>query len=239
MPSLSFTSTYTVPGSPQGFTLDPSLFNTSGYVRLTWTNGGIDPAFYSWRLYRRISGTTTYVLVYETKVNQASYAFNDYQAPANTQNDYSLVQVVTSVGTQVEGTRTASPISPVGDKYWIVCGDSPTLSIRLDNTKGHTFGKEHEKAEINIIGRGRHIEKGTTWGERGTIEVEVYDTSYKTAKQSRIDIDLILESGLSTFLRDPFGNVIRVDFGDYQITRKPGMGLSEAFTSTMPYAEVF
>jgi hypothetical protein len=241
MPTLSFTTAYTVPGSPQNFTLDPSQYDAQGYVRLTWTNGSQDPAWYAWRLYRRVqgSGNIGWALVYEVRTSATTYAFNDYTAPSNITSEYALVQVVNSNGTRVEGARTAQPISAISTYYWLMTPELPARSVRLGSVRGHSFGGETEQAEINIIGRGRHVETGTEWGERGTLDIQVFDTAFKTARQARLDLEYIKASGLAIFLRDPYSKVIQVSIGNFQIARVAGIGPShEAFTTSLPYSQV-
>ena len=120
----------------------------------------------------------------------------------------------------------------------IVCPDAPTLNVTLHSVRGETFSDEKESSTLNVIGRGRIVQYGTKYGKSGTLEVAFYDNEVQTAREQRLALEALRDSGAYCFLRNPFGDVWSVAVITMDVTRVPGVGNREYATASIAYSEV-
>ena len=220
--------------------VDVAPFDVTGEVDVTWDNTGVSGTFYAWRIYRRDVGASTWDLIYETVVNQSSYAIEDYEAKANVPQEWAKTQVtVAGVGQpQVEGAYETQAGTPSGTKYWLIHPDDDAFNVRLENVTSHSNADNYEQATIALIDRGYHVEQGIDFGETGSLTAELTDRTEGTARQQRQKVELLKAAATEVFLRTPFGDVLQVALGQLSFDRDAGVGLREHGTLTIPYTEV-
>jgi hypothetical protein len=239
-----FTASWIPPTPPSPVTLNGAIFDTSGYVTVSWPQNR-DANFVNYRVYRQREDdpTTGWVLAAETTdVVPSTYTFLDYGAPGNVKTYYAVTHTALRFGTPVESSfatlGTYPSVTPLSTHYWIVVPDDPSLSFQLALVKADDFEDEWEQEEIPLIGRGRRVERGTHYGIRGGLTAQVYDTASNTAREQRILLLSLKEDHADLLLRNPFGDVYRVSLGDFRISRIAGVGLNEYFTLDLPYVEI-
>ncbi len=222
-------------------TVDASTFyNTTGYVRLTWTNANKGVDWYSWRVYRRPTGGS-WTLLKEYLVDQASYEYRDYTAASNTSQEWVVVRVYLVSGTPTEEAKTGGiTATPVSDGYYLVHPFDEAGTVRLYHVTDDSFEDEHAMAELEIIGRGRKVDQGTQWGLKGTLAAQLRDRSGgPTARTQLQGIRAAKKSGTFFWLRNPWGDVIRVAIGNVGVDRIAGIGASREFVDIdFNYTEV-
>lgn len=108
----------------------------------------------------------------------------------------------------------------------------------LSSVVSDSYSDEYEESEFTIAGRGRFVERGDHLGIRGTLEVHIRDTPYKTARQYKKDLENLKEQNTVLSLRTPFGDIYRISAGNLGISRISGVGKSEFVDVSIPYAEV-
>jgi len=193
------------------------------------------------------TGSTVYTgdwnVIGRSFIITATVEFRDFLAPSNYFHEYRIKQIslkfvgeVVSVnGITGTGTRVLNPT------YWLfagINGDSTTMTgIKLYNIVGDNYVDETERAEFNIMGRGRYNEKGTDLGVRGTLELHLRNGEGVTARLKKQSIEMFKNDNDRAYLRNPFGDVHFVSVGDMSITRMAGVGSSEFCDVTIPYAE--
>lgn len=248
--SETFTTSWTLPTPPSPVTLDSSVYATDGYVTVEWDNSDIDSEFIAWRVYRItvspdppypvLNPSGTWDLVGEVTTDDPTYSFEDYFAPSNSSNVWAVVQVANRFGSNVESLYTSVVTgSLAGDSYWLLHPTDPDLNLLLAHVTEESFQTEYEEEELKIIGRGRKYERGTNWGRTGSITAELRGLSGVSAREERLKVEALKDAGVAMFFRNPFGDVWKVNMGQVQITRTPGVGMNEYTTLSMPYSEVF
>lgn len=63
-------------------------------------------------------------------------------------------------------------------------------------------------------------------------------TGYYTARQQRLDIEAIKGRRRPLYIRNPFGDILKIAAGNIGVTRIPGVGATELTDLTIPYTEV-
>ena len=239
---VNFTTSWTPPTAPS-FTVDPSLYENSGYVKITWTNSVKDATWTSWRVYRRITGSTGLpTLLAEYTVDQPNYEYDDYFAGSNVSYDYAVVQAADRFGSTIESAYNYTTQVPTGSHYWLIGIDVLTntsaIKFKLSRVTGDSFGEEYEKAEMQIIGRGRRVDYGTRFGYKGSITAQLRDDSTSTARAKRLQLESVKAAKTAIYLRNPFGDIWLVDLDDLQMQHIAGVGTNEFIDVTVPYSEV-
>lgn len=221
-------------------------------ITLTWTNTNLDVDFVRWFVYRRymVSATAeldvdntanTWVLIGETDNNGALVTFYDYTAPLGKSVDYVVVQLVDRFGSLIESDITSHVSATlIGDRYFLV-PENPIGSIasfEAANITADSFTRETERETLHVIGRGRQVQLGDDLGYSGTLTIQLRNPA--TARQDREFIELLAASDTgNVFLKSPFGDVIRVSFGNPSFSRRAGSGQSDLGDLQVPYVEVY
>lgn len=236
--TATFTTEYIAP-DPITFVVDSESYESDGFVKVSW-EPEVDPSFSAWRIYRRDVAQSTPERITEISDSAAS-EYKDYLAPSQSQYEYSVVQVVDRFGERIEST-VGEPVGVYlpGGGYWLVDEVDPArYNARLYNVTQESFKQNRERAEVVVVGRGRHVDVGENAGMSGTMTAQLRASGDVDARQMRAKLDELASLGGSVYLRNPFGDVIRVSIGDPEYTRIPGVGLSEFVDVTISYSEVF
>jgi hypothetical protein len=222
--------------SPAVFTLSHSIYPTQGGVIIDWAGTvTLDVDFRAWRVYRR-EPSGAWELVRELPLATTSWI--DYLAPSDVTVEYAVVQVAVKFAADVESVRTPQSFYDVTERYFLVLPDEQTLNLTLYHVTGESFSDEQEMAGINLIGRGRRVEYGTRFGRAGSLSAQLYDNIEMTARQQRLWLEAIRDSGRDVYLRNPFGDIWRIALMSASIQRIPGVGRNEYATVTIEYVEI-
>lgn len=251
---VSFSTDFPTPPAPTDLAVDISNYNVPdmGFVAITWGDEVRDTEkFFAWVLYRKddmldpsglvIQEGDYKVIHIEYGANEAYY-FQDFFAPTGYKSTYMVHQVV-GLGVQAVESDTDTPVScyPVSDGYWLIEPDEVSLgptAFKLKNVTGDTFTDEQESEVFTVIGRGRVANKGEDLGFNGSLTVKVRDNIDNISRVQNQRIKAIQNSGKQVWLRNPFGDVLRVDVSGIQYVRIAGVGKSEFTDVTIPYMEV-
>lgn len=231
----TFTATYTLPDSPT-FVVSEADFRDFGYAYIDWSSALIDANNIAWRVYRRVLGDVEWTLLAE--LEPTVRFLRDYSAASNIDVEYSVVQVIETLGAEVESAYPIVKVNLYDDKYMLIVPDDPTLNLTLFHVTGDSFADEQEQAEINLIGRGRQVQLGTKYGVRGTLNGTFRDNIQMTGRAQRLYLEAIRDSNFSAYMRNPFGDVWKVTLMSASISRVAGVGLQEISTYTIEYVEV-
>lgn len=232
------TATWIPPATPTSAASVITTYNTVGYVNLTWNATIRDTNFYSWRVYRRLNGTTTQQLIYES-TNTTTASYRDYMAASGATYQYKIVQVANRFSTLLESADTwLGAVTPVADHYWLVCPGDNSLSVQLLMVTSDSFSDPYEKEMLHIIGRGRKMDVGDRLGYDGSIAAQVRGNASIPARLLRLALENLTATKAALYLRNPFGDVWQVGTGDMQFSRMAGVGTLEYFDVTIPYTQV-
>lgn len=232
----AFTAIFDEPLQPQFF-VDDTVYDSTGYVRITWTSANRDATFIEYRVYRREVGDTMWDLIYTDNDNSASdYTFDDYSAGSGKSYEYSVIQLAQRAATPVESQKTAIiQADPQSTQYWLIDNDNPDRNILISNVTSDSFTDEYEQATLKVIGRGNHVDYGTRWGYVGSLSAQLRGTE---ARLQRLQLEYLKSLRVEMYLRNPFGDVWRVATGNIQVDRVSGVGTTEMSDVTIPYEEV-
>lgn len=220
------------------FTVDTTPFLASGYIQLNWTNAGAGSPHYSYRVYRRVGTTGAWVLVYET-FGTTPFVYKDWWAAAQTQYQYAVVQVTLPAGVQTEEAKVASALTAALTQYgyWLIHPTDETLNLNL-GVAGDEYKEETDQQIYNLIGRGRKVDVGTSWGKSGSLDVKIRDKTGLSARSFRLKLDILRATQTYLHLKNPFGDVDKIALGDIGYSRVPGAGQSDIADASIPYFEV-
>lgn len=233
-----FTTVWTAPAAPT-ITVDTSQFDTLGYNLVAWTNASLDAEHYSWRLYRRLVGEENWTLVWEDTTNLDAFEVADWTLRANIAYEYVVVQTALRFGVIVESTYTNSIfVTSPGISYWLLHPSDANKNFKLVQVTSESVTDEYESQVLNIIGRGRKIDYGSYLGHAGTLTAQIYDQPTKTSRQIRLELEALQAARSEVYLRNPFGDLWKIDLSDAQITRIPGVGTREFHTLQVGYIEL-
>lgn len=232
----NFTATYAAPTTPS-WTISNTNFPLQAQNVLDWSASTADSNFYAWNLYRRVTGTSPWTLIYTT-TSVGIRTYNDYLAGSQVSYDYVVVQQTLSFGTYVESVYSFQTKVGVCAYYLLVCPSNPSLNMVLSNVKSDDFTNEIETQVILLIGRGRRLEKGSRYGYNGTLAAQLRGSATLTARQQRLALENLQISSYVIYLRNPFGDVYRADLSNVKITRVPGTGLNEYIDVEISYLEI-
>lgn len=235
--SKAFVTAWSPPAAPV-FTVDTSVYESSGYVKITWTNAAKDGTWVSWRVYRRLPSETVWTLLQEYLTDQANYEYDDWMASASVSYQYAVVQVATRFGQNVESVYNATLVTPTSEDYWLIDPVDFSQSVRLRHVRADDYRDEHEEEEMLIINRGRHTDFGTRWGYKGGLSAQIYDEGALTARVQRQRLLAARANHRMLFLRNPFGDLWQVTTGEMNISRIAGVGSREYVIISIPYSEV-
>lgn len=215
---------------------------TNGRVVINWT-ASQGAQWFAYRIYHQSAeDDQIWTLVYETVTAAPSYSVNIYQYSNAITQRFTVVEVTTEVGTGriLEGTygqyNEFTPDSVDAD-YWLI-HTNPALSIRFDNVVSDDFTDEWERHEFKLLGRGRKVNLGSRIGRVGTLEIQMRDSTTGTARAKRKELTDLYALGDPVWLRDPFGDLVKIAIGEPSFNRIPGLALHEAVNVNLPYSEV-
>jgi len=235
---IPVTTSWTLPNSPT-FSVSITNFGTAGYNRITWTNSAIDANFTSWRVYRRVAGTTDWTLIDEEFLNLANYTFDDYLAGSNVTQEYAITQVTNFVGAILESLKSSVvSVTPVSNNYWLIHPTNSAKNILLAQVKDDQFTDEYETETFTIIGKGRHTDIGDYLGKTGTLAAQLRDTLSGTARAKRLTLESLKAEKTYVYLRTPFGDIWAVSTGNLAYGRLAGVGVAEFCDVSIPYEQV-
>lgn len=243
-PPVGVTTTLAVDATPYNV-------ESQGYVKITWTNSVQDADFAGWVIYRKsdmidpllnVIEAGVWIPVYTDYSTIINHQYNDYLAPSNYKVQYKVAQLVNRFGDSVESvTNTVLTVYPKSDGYWLVQPQTDATvadAFRISLVTGDSYTDEYESAEYTVIGRGRHVDQGESLGPNGSLDVQIRDSTTRTARYQRRRLETIKKTASSLFLRNPFGDTYEVSVGDMTIARIAGVGTSEFVDMTIPYSEV-
>lgn len=232
-----FTTMWTVPAAPD-FVVDTDTIDTNGYVGINWTDASIDPAWVSWRVYRReTTVTSSWTLLAEDFSGLSSHQYRDSLVKANVSYDYVVAQVVTEFASEVESVYAPATVMADASHYWLIDPNDLGLSVKLPLVKSDDFTEEYETSELLLVGRGRKVDFGDRWGYRGTMVAQLRDDTV-TASDMKLAIQAAKNDRSALYLRTPFGELWQVVVGDIAFSRVDGSGIAEWLDVTIPYIEV-
>lgn len=232
------TTSWTPPAAPT-FSIDSSNYDALGYVLISFSNLSKDATWMAWRVYRRLTGDSTWTLIQEYSVDQSSFAFQDFLLGSNVPYDYSVVQVANRFGSPIESVYNVQHVTAVAENYWLIDSDPNGSKFRLNNVTSDNYTDEYDNSVMQLINRGRHVDYGTHWGLNGNLVAKLYDDySGMTARQKKQALDSLKKKGGVVYLRTPFGDVYEVALDNLQYGRIAGVGVREFLEVTIPYLEV-
>lgn len=253
-PIVPFSTAWSPASTPTGLQTFDFNYNVEGhgYVELTWTDAARDPGFTSWDIYRRddLIDIHTGIVIKEGKWNLIhqdyeignAYSFRDYFAPSNYKVNYRIVQAVNFNGSDIVSAPSDSVAAyPSSDGYWLIepsVGNNFAEVFKLANVTADSFTDEQEEEEIIIIGRGRVFNKGQRLGEKGSLEAQIRDTGGTSARQKRQRLVEMQQETRQLWMRNPFGDIFKVNVSAMSISRIAGAGRSEYCDVSIPYARV-
>lgn len=252
---IPFSVDWIPPAGPDDITADLSHYNTDGegYVLVEWGDESREaPNFVGWNVYRKSDLLNTdsgvvieegqLVLIHQERAVGNSYQHQDYFAPSGYKTTYYVTQVVNRDGQDIESDKLFWVMTvPQSDGYWLLAPsdfEGEDEAFKLSNVTGDNFTHEREESEIVVIGVGRTFQKGQDLGVKGTLDAQLRHTNGTTARQKKLKIEQLTDSGARLWLRNPFGDIYPVNVSALAITRIAGVGTSEFCDIQIPYAEV-
>lgn len=219
------------------FTVDSTTWD-DGYVTVEWTDAAQDGDWSAWRVYRLREGADEPELAYETSVDQASYAWQDWLAGGSA--EYFVVQVAFRGGIEQESLMSNGLVVMLGSgDYWLIHPTDSGLNVRLHQVVSDRLSDEFEEEVLDVIDRGRKVDYGTHFGVTGQLEIQLRDiTGTYTAREQKKKIEALKASQAVVYLRTPFGDVWSVSTGNLDFARMAGVGGREFGTLSVPYVEV-
>lgn len=218
-----------------------SDYENDGFVRLLWPGVSVDPLFIEFRLYRKNVtlpdqpweqiGTVTDPNVFEFKDWSTSGAFS-YK--------YALTQVVMLYGAKVESlpNEYGEVIQIQSSHYWLICPDNESLNTKLYQVVDDSSDQEIEMAQYNIKGGGTRVVFGATIGKTGTLSCQVRGSGQYTANEFTRRIERIQFEKAWCYLRNPFGEYLKIAITKISKRRLPGYGANDVADLDLPYVEV-
>lgn len=244
-PLTPFSTSWTAPPTPTGVSADASFYGTEGlgYVALYWNDTQRDNDYAGWIVYRRddllnstggVAEVGEWVEVDRVYDVASTYEYHDYTAPSSYKCTYRITQLVNRFGHITESNTSSEVIVyPDSEGYWLLNYDTGTAYM-LSNVVTDEYEDEYDEAEMTIIGRGRHYERGDHLGVKGNMSAQLRTD----ARRKKLELERIKRENLALYLRTPFGDVWEVYVGNLKISRIAGVGKSEFVDVEIPYSEV-
>lgn len=234
-----FDTSWVPPDTPLFTLVDASAFDTTGYVDIAWTDDERDANFIAFVLWRKEVGDADYEAIYVTSDISETYSYHDWLVGSGVTYQYQLTQLSLEFEAQLSSLPSSASVTPVSDNYWLIDKDDEALSMKVFNVTDETISNPFERNYVHLIGRGRHVDIGDRMGYTGSLTIQLWDRDGGlTAREQRQQFEAIAAGGGRLYLRNPFGDVYRVDAGDMDFQRMTGVGVREFGTITLPYAEL-
>lgn len=243
-------ATWVAPAQPN-FGLDGSLYDTDGFVRVSWSTAALDPNFHSWRVYRRDTEHPDWVLLKETDGLDATEDILDFTAPANMLVTYAVLQVKTFDDALVESDIVyMDSLYPSGTKYWfieqeyqgqssdVLTNPGDLLKVAVEHVTADSFSEKYESTIHNVPNRGNKRDVGQRWGYDGSLSGQLRGLGDLTPRQERLALEALRANRRVLIMRTPFGDVVNVTLGEIGESRIAGVGTLELIDVTIPYTEL-
>lgn len=251
---VAFSVSWVPPTTPTGVSVGTANYNIedAGYVLVSWTDAGRDSDFKSWSIWRKADMIDPYTgivveagsweQIFTDYAVGSLYAYKDFFAPSNYAVSYRVVQTVNRIGQDIDSNPAeVTGIYPQSDGYWLIQPSADSLNadaFKLSIVTGDSFTDEQEEEEFTVIGRGRVVNKGQRLGNKGSLDVQLRNTGGTTARQKRQRLIKLQQTTGTLWLRNPFGDIFKVNVSGISISRIAGVGGAEFCDVTIPYAEV-
>lgn len=222
-----------------GLAADQSNYQDQHEVVLTWDDSGAAPAnFYSVRLKATNLETGVQRLV-QQDLFFGHHTVTDRFAESNISITYDTYVVTNDgVNPEVETHDRTLTITTVGDDYWLIHPTDSSQTVRLFHVTADTYTEEHEDNVLNLIGRGRKVDTGETWGVNGSLTAQLRDRPTPTARQQKVSLLKARNDKVALTLQTPFGDSWQVFLKDIAFARVGGSATNEFIDATIPYLEV-
>jgi hypothetical protein len=240
--TVAVTTSYTVPAS-FNYSITDEL-DVLGYVLVDWTSAVSDPAFNSWRVYRKTTDDTDWTLIYET-TDLGTHTYHDYLISSGQTYQYTVTQsaVVSSVivestpGYLSGGVQDTNTYPVAVTQYWIIDPINEDISTVIPIVTSASMVENYEEELYVLIGRGQKKDYGTRLGYSGSLTAQLrgYDG---TPAQIRKKLELMKQMQDTYYLRTPFGDLFMVALGQIEFSPVAGVGTYAMYDVTIPFDEV-
>lgn len=222
-----------------GLAANQSNYDSQHVVNVTWDDTGAAPAnFYSVRL-KALNHETGVERLVKEDLFFGHHDVSDRFAESNESITYDTYVVTTDIDNNpVETHDLTLTITTVGDDYWLIHPTDSAKTVRLFHVTADTYTEEHEDNTFNLIGRGRKVDTGETWGVTGSITAQLRDRPSPTAREQKIALLVARNDKVALTLQTPFGDSWQVFLKDIAFGRVGGVGTNEFIDATIPYLEV-
>lgn len=253
--TLQIRTLWSPPPAPGNVTVTTGSYNVEngGYITIGWDNSTeVVDDFINYSIYRVVDqldqngapiGIGQLELLQILATSSISYQYLDYFAPSNTRVGYVVTQTTNVFGSIKESSNlTPTYVFPVSDGYWLIDPTPEDIlfsAFKLSNVTEDAYSDNYEEEAIQIIGRGRHFDRGDNFGIEGSLTAQLRNTGNTTARVKKLRIEKIKSEARSLFLRTPFGDTWYVNIGQIGIARVAGVGLNEFVDVSVPYSEVY
>jgi len=227
--------------SPAVVLIDNSA--TTGEINIAWNDSLEDGNWYSYRVYIREVGVTEWTLLQERFDLLVNYDYDTFAFAVGIQNEIAVVEVTqVLIGDLVEGVFTSSqlvtPGAVAGAGYFLVDPDDSNNNFFLEHVTSDSWNDQYETGTFVLINRGRKLDYGTHIGQAGTLGVLLAPTSTRTVRSQLNELLSLRQSGSRvTFIRSPFGDLLRTSITDVQHSRIAA-GSDDYMTATISWVEV-
>lgn len=234
----NFSTSFVQPAKVAGF-VEPENFRNNGYVTINFPYSEPDAFFIEHRIYRRMDGETEWT--FAGAVDDISLrTFRDWQVHGNGLFQYTVTQTADRYGSVVESELDEDAIFHllISEDYWLLDPEEELNNIKLYAVVGDSFDDETERAEFNIIGKGRHVNEGTELGISGTLTIAIRPRSGMSCRDQLALLREARRRQKLILMRDPFGHVTPISIQNVNTERMAGMGTEEFGNISLPYKEV-
>lgn len=234
----TFTADYTPPDSPL-YTVSNTSYVTFGYVTISWASATPATAFYSWQVYRREQGESTWNLIFNT-TDKTIRSYQDWMVSNGVTYEYTVSQIALVVDSYQESALVSLGSYAVPDvgAYWLIDPDDNVNNVMI-GVVSDSFNYTMEEALIPVLGRGNVKEYGTDFGFQGDLELTIRNSSYGSPRYVFEKIMFLRDMRKTLTLRDPFGNISDVGLGSISMSHLAGTGANEMFNMSIHVDEVF
>lgn len=216
------------------FAVDGSSYASTLEVTVKWrvTDESEPTDWYAWYIYRTTASTGLREQIHIDTTFAGDHVFIDPDATGEV--EYELVRVV-NPGTLQETTVSTQVVTLIQDNYWLIDSEDSSNRLMLRNVTADSFADEYESTTMNLLGRGRHIDYGESFGIKGTLTIQFY---HEQARVDRDKLDSLKELRRGLYLMNPFGDRILVGIGEISYSRVSGTGRDEKYNIDLPYEEL-
>ena len=235
----NFSTNFIRPTGTQSF-VEAEDYNDKGYVTVIWS-GVPDPFFVKWSVYRRpktIDNSKEWQLAGEV-TSPTKMEFRDWLVAGSGDFEYAVNQVAYRFGSLVESEFEEYPIAVYiySDAYWFIVPDEEALNTRMF-IKADKFTDKEQSNSFVIIGGGLRYNTGPNIGIEGSLASSIRHRAGISASEQMATFRELKSRKGWVLMRDPFGNVIKIAFGEISYDRIAGVGNNEYVDLEIPFYEV-